>query len=179
MFARKRYDYYSTTIGEPLVTILYIGLSKDSRLMTLRLFYDYLSGETTTIPAGTLRLLLTSIGYRAKARKEIRREPPMVPRRPPRLCRWTDCRVEGARLQAAGLAPHQVRRVQHLPAIRGQQKQTPPGGHGLRYAAPSYIPYYNRAAVLACTASGVAVVSGIGAGRSGACVRSSAAQVIL
>nr|DAL31082.1 MAG TPA_asm: hypothetical protein [Caudoviricetes sp.] len=27
----------------------------------------------TTIPAGTLRLLLTSISYRAKARKEIRR----------------------------------------------------------------------------------------------------------
>nr|DAM26378.1 MAG TPA: hypothetical protein [Caudoviricetes sp.] len=27
----------------------------------------------TTIPAGTLRLLPTSISYRAKARKEIRR----------------------------------------------------------------------------------------------------------
>nr|DAK97452.1 MAG TPA: hypothetical protein [Caudoviricetes sp.] len=27
----------------------------------------------TTIPAGTLRLLLTSISYRAKARKELRR----------------------------------------------------------------------------------------------------------
>nr|DAG06178.1 MAG TPA: hypothetical protein [Siphoviridae sp. ctNxi14] len=36
----------------------------------------------TTIPAGTLRLLLTSIGYRAKAQKEIRRQPSMVPRRP-------------------------------------------------------------------------------------------------
>nr|DAX23026.1 MAG TPA: hypothetical protein [Caudoviricetes sp.] len=43
----------------------------------------------TTIPTGTLRLLLTSISYRAKARKEIRREPPVVPRRPPRSCRWT------------------------------------------------------------------------------------------
>ena len=43
----------------------------------------------TTIPAGTLRLLLTSISYRAKARKELRRKPPMVPRRPPRPCRWT------------------------------------------------------------------------------------------
>nr|DAY84072.1 MAG TPA: hypothetical protein [Caudoviricetes sp.] len=43
----------------------------------------------TTIPAGTLRLLLTSISYRAKARKEMQREPPMVPRRPPRSCRWT------------------------------------------------------------------------------------------
>nr|DAQ47860.1 MAG TPA: hypothetical protein [Caudoviricetes sp.]DAS91136.1 MAG TPA: hypothetical protein [Caudoviricetes sp.] len=46
----------------------------------MRLFHDYFSGETTTIseavttiPAGTLRLLLTSISYRAKARKEIRR----------------------------------------------------------------------------------------------------------
>nr|DAP09800.1 MAG TPA: hypothetical protein [Caudoviricetes sp.] len=43
----------------------------------------------TAIPAGTLRLLLTSISYRAKARKEIRRQPSMVPRRPPRPCRWT------------------------------------------------------------------------------------------
>ena len=62
------------------VTILYIGLSKAGRLTTLRLFHDYPPGEATTIPeaattipAGTLRLLLTSIGYRAKARKEIRR----------------------------------------------------------------------------------------------------------
>lgn len=43
----------------------------------------------TTIPAGTLRLLLTSISYRAKARKEIRRQPLVVPRRPPCPCRWT------------------------------------------------------------------------------------------
>nr|DAN21064.1 MAG TPA: hypothetical protein [Caudoviricetes sp.] len=43
----------------------------------------------TTIPAGTLRLLLISISYRAKARKEMRRKPPMVPRRPPRPCYWT------------------------------------------------------------------------------------------
>lgn len=70
-----------------LVAIRYIGLSKAIRLTTLRLFHDYFIGEITTIPeaaatipAGTLRLLLTSIGYRAKARKEIRRQPPMVPR---------------------------------------------------------------------------------------------------
>nr|DAG23309.1 MAG TPA: hypothetical protein [Caudoviricetes sp.] len=43
----------------------------------------------TTIPAGTLRLLFALIGYRATARKEMRREPPMVPRRPPRPCCWT------------------------------------------------------------------------------------------
>nr|DAR04195.1 MAG TPA: hypothetical protein [Caudoviricetes sp.] len=42
----------------------------------------------TTISAGTLQLLLTSISYRAKARKKMRRKPPMVPRR----------RVEGAPL---------------------------------------------------------------------------------
>ena len=57
----------------------------------------------TTISAGTLRLLLTSISYRAKARKELRRKPPMVPRRPPRLpTAGLTRRVEGARSQAAG-----------------------------------------------------------------------------
>ena len=57
--------------------------------------------------------------------------------------------------------------------------ETPPGWHGLRYAALSgmdprqcrthapLLPYYNRAAVLACAASGVAVVFGIGCGASG------------
>ena len=49
MFARNRYDYYSTTIGGLLVTIRYIGLSKASHLTTLRLFHDYFIGETTTI----------------------------------------------------------------------------------------------------------------------------------
>lgn len=48
-FARKRYDYYSATIRELLVTILYIGLLKASSLTTLRLFHDYFIGETTTI----------------------------------------------------------------------------------------------------------------------------------
>ena len=43
----------------------------------------------TTIPSGTLRLLLTSISYRAKARKEIRRYPSTVPRRQPHPCCWT------------------------------------------------------------------------------------------
>lgn len=49
--------------------LLYIGLSKSGRLTTLRLFYDYPPGEVTTIPAGTLRLLLTSISCRAKPEK--------------------------------------------------------------------------------------------------------------
>lgn len=48
-FARKRYDYYSTTIGGLFVTIRYIGLSTASHLTTLRLFQDYFIGEITTI----------------------------------------------------------------------------------------------------------------------------------
>lgn len=39
----------ATTIIELLIAIRYIGLSKDSRLTTLRLFNDYFIGETTTI----------------------------------------------------------------------------------------------------------------------------------
>lgn len=90
-----------------------MGLSKASHLMTLRLFHDYFIGETTTIPAGTLRLLLTSISYRAKARKEMRREPPMVPRRPPRPCCWTAppggwCQAPGAPGAALASDPHTV-----------------------------------------------------------------------
>ena len=49
MLVRNCYDYYSATIGEPLVTIRYIGLSKVSRLTTLRLFHDYFIGEAATI----------------------------------------------------------------------------------------------------------------------------------
>lgn len=51
----------------------------------LRLLVTTIPEAVTTIPAGTLRLLLTSISYRAKARKEMRRKPPMVPR----SCCWT------------------------------------------------------------------------------------------
>ena len=58
----------------------------------------------TTIPAGTLRLLLVLIGYRAKARKEMRRKPPMVPRRPPRPAAGLTRRVEGARLTRCRIA---------------------------------------------------------------------------
>nr|DAM22508.1 MAG TPA: hypothetical protein [Caudoviricetes sp.] len=57
-------------------------------LEKLRLLATTIPKAVTTIPAGTLRLLLTSISYRAKARKEVRRKPPMVPHRPPCLCRW-------------------------------------------------------------------------------------------
>ena len=56
--------------------------------------------------------------------------------------------------------------MQRLPAIHTRQELNPPGWRGLR---SSYIPYYNRAVVLTCTASGASVVSGIGAGASGRC----------
>lgn len=42
-------SYSLATISGQLVTILYIGLSNAYHLTTLRLFYDYLPGETTTI----------------------------------------------------------------------------------------------------------------------------------
>lgn len=167
----------------------------------------------TTIPAGTLRLLLTSISYRAKARKEMRREPPMVPRRPPRSCCWTARRVEGARPQAAGrgkyrdrrradrvqvetLTPQQVRRVCTADSVSAlvsdlQTAGADPAGlawsavyctvwHGSITGAPlhPYIPYYNRAAVLTCTTSGVALVSGTGGGAALDGMPSSVAQVV-
>nr|DAO98035.1 MAG TPA: hypothetical protein [Caudoviricetes sp.] len=49
-----------------------------------RLLATTISEAVTTIPTGTLRLLLTSISYRAKARKELRRQPSMILRRSPR-----------------------------------------------------------------------------------------------
>ena len=63
------YDYSATILSEKL-----------------QLLATTIPEAVTTIPAGTLRLLLALISYRAKARKEMRREPPMVPRRPPRPC---------------------------------------------------------------------------------------------
>lgn len=44
---------------------------------------------------------------------------------------------------------------------------------------PLYIPYYNRAVVLSCIASGVVLVSGIRWRRYGAVIRSSVAQAAL
>lgn len=103
----------------------------------------------TTIPAGTLRLLLTSICYRAKARKEMRREPPVVPHRPPRPATGLPRRVKGASRRALTADTVPNRKPPGMGSI-----ETPPGLHGLRYAAPSYMPYYNRASVLTCAASG-------------------------
>nr|DAR20788.1 MAG TPA: hypothetical protein [Caudoviricetes sp.] len=42
-------------------------------LEKLRLLATTIPETVMTIPAGTLRLLLTSISYRAKARKKLRR----------------------------------------------------------------------------------------------------------
>lgn len=87
----------------------------------------------TTIPAGTLRLLLTSIGYRAKARKRDAARaangsaPPAAPVDGlPRL-------VEGARLTRRQISSRRAGMVCDV--------------------LHSYIHYYNRAAALTCTAS--------------------------
>ena len=50
---------------------------------------------------------------------------------------------------------------QHLPVIHRRQELTPPGLHGSTTGAHPclYIPYYNRATVLTCTAFDVALVS--------------------
>ena len=81
----------------------------------------------TTIPAGTLRLLPTSISYRAKARKEMWRKPPMVPRRPPRSCCWT----------APPVGACQADPVPEYKPPGAVGIETPPGWHGLRYIALS------------------------------------------
>ena len=129
----------------------------------------------------------------------------MVPRHQPRPCRWTARRVECAgltrcqiaslradRVQVETLTLQQVRRVQHLPADPHTAGADPAGlawsavcctvWHGSitgGTAAPFYIPYYNRAAVLTCTASGVAVVFGMCWRCCGAVIRSSVAQATL
>lgn len=46
---------------------------ENTATITLRLSATTIPEAVTTIPAGTLRLLMTSISYRAKARKEVRR----------------------------------------------------------------------------------------------------------
>ncbi len=140
-------------------------------LEKLRLLDTTIPEPVTTIPAGTLRLLLTSIGYRAKARKEMRREPPMVPRRPPRSCCWTD---------PLGVAL----------ASNPQTVGADPAGfawsvvcctvlHGSITGAHPYIHYYNMVAVLACIASGVALVSGTCWRRCAAVTCSSVSYVVL
>nr|DAO82491.1 MAG TPA: hypothetical protein [Caudoviricetes sp.] len=84
----------------------------------------------------------------------------MVPRRPQRPCRWTA--PPGVSLASdphtAGADPRRAGIVCNL--------------------LHSYIPYYNRAAVLTCTASGVALVSGMCWRCCGACVCSNVARAV-
>lgn len=168
-------------VSELIATIRYIGLLKASRLTTLRLFYDYFIGETTTIPeavttisAGTLRLLLTSISYRAKARKELRRKPPMVPRRPPRPLPL-DC---PAGWRVPDRKPPGVESIE-TPAGLAWSAICCTVWRGSITGAHPYIPYYNRAAVLTCAASGAALVSGTRWRFCGAVMCSSVSQVVL
>ena len=123
--------------------------------------------SVTTIPAGTLRLLLTSIRYWAKARKEMRRKPPMVPRR--RARKKAQCQANarsGKHRDPAGLAWYAVCCTVWHGSITG-------------YNGAPYIHYYNRRYALTCTASGVALVSGMRWRCCGAVIRSSIAQAVL
>lgn len=106
--------------------------SSDDFMTILRLFYwrnyDY-----------WLRLLLTSISYRAEARKELRRKPPVVPRR--RARKKAQCQaLEASRPRRAGMVCDVLHRLAWI-----YNRGTP---------LHPYIPYYNRAAVLTCIASG-------------------------
>lgn len=104
----------------------------------------------------------------------------MVPHRPPCPCRWTASPGGGCRAD-----PVQVETLHPLAGASGAELASDPQtvGADLRRAgmvcamlqrlawvhdrgAPlhPYIHYYNRAAVLSCTAFGVAVISGIGGG---------------
>lgn len=61
----------------------------------------------------------------------------MVPRRPPRPCRWTA--PPGGGCQTSSRRAWEVSRLRRADRVQ---------------AAHPYIPYYNRAAVLTCAASG-------------------------
>lgn len=92
----------------------------------------------------------------------------MVPRRPPRSCRWTAPVGWRAPGEALASNPHTVDAAPSPLAWI----------HNRGEPLPLYIPYYNKAAVLTCAASGVSLVSGIGASRPGAGRLSSAAQAV-
>nr|DAJ64413.1 MAG TPA: hypothetical protein [Caudoviricetes sp.] len=100
----------------------------------------------TTIPAGTLRLLLASISYRAKARKEVRRQLSMVSRR----------RVEGTSRCALTVDPVSDRKPPSA-ALASDPQTVGADPAGLAWSAicctiwhesitgtHHYIPYYNR-----------------------------------
>ena len=128
--------------------------SSDDFTTIPRLLATTIPEAVTTIPAGTLRLLLTLIGYRAKARKEIRRQPSMVPHRPPRPL------------------------LLGCPAGLSWSAMCCTVWHGSITGAHPYIPYYNRAAVLTCAASGTASYIWYRWRRCGVAMRSSVAQAV-
>ena len=78
------YDYWRT-VRYYTIYRTFKRWSSDDFTTIPRLPATTIPEAVTTIPAGTLRLLLTSIGYRAKARKEKRRQaasgsaPPAAP----------------------------------------------------------------------------------------------------
>lgn len=153
------YDYQRTTRYYTIYRT-FKRWSSDDFTTIPRLSATTIPEAVTTIPAGTLRLLLTSIGYRAKARKEVRRQVTSGSARPPRSCCWTappggGCALTADRCQIV------IRRAGMVCDL-------------LR----SYMPYYNRAAALTCAASGVAVVSGTGEGVALDGMPSGAAQAV-
>ena len=149
-------------IRKKTLRLLLCDYQRTARYYTIyRTFKHWSYDNFTTI----LRLLLASISYRAKARKEKRREPPMVPRR--RARKKAQCQAN-------------ARRWKHRdPAGLAWSAMCCTVWHGSITGLHPYIHYYNRAAVLTCTASGVALVSGMRWRCCGAVIRSSVAQVVL
>lgn len=103
-------------IRKKMLRLLRCDYQRAARYYTIyRTFKTWSSDDFATIPRlffgrnydYLLRLLPALISYRAKARKEIRREPQMVPRR---------LRHAGP-VQVETLTHQQVRWVQHLPEI--------------------------------------------------------------
>lgn len=103
-----------TKIRKKTLQLLFCDYQRTACYYTIyRTFKQWSSDDFTTISRlfawinydYRLRLLLTSIGYLAKARKEIRRQPSMVP--PPLLGGL--CRADPVQVET--LAPQQVRRV--------------------------------------------------------------------
>lgn len=110
--------------------------------------------------------------------------------------RCQDSSRRADRVQVETLTPQQVRRVCTADSVSAlvsdlQTAGADPAGlawsavyctvwHGSITGAPlhPYIPYYNRAAVLTCTTSGVALVSGTGGGAALDGMPSSVAQVV-
>ena len=161
------------------VTILYIGLSNAGCLTTLRLFYDYFIGETTTIGydyssrnAATIADLYWLSGESPKKSCGESRQWFRAARCTPAA--GLPRRVEDARLTRCQTASRRADPVQ-VETLTHQQVRR--AGMVCAMLHP-YIHYYNRAAALPCPASGVAVVSIIGAGRPGAVIRSNVAQPV-